>query len=191
MTGQPRVINEPDVQQAMQTPPSTAGKAGKFAEQALEFMAPSGIIGKTGKAIEATTAGMRAAKALNLAGRVGLEAASAAGVTGLQTGGDPEAMRQAALTAGVTTGALGAATEGLTKLAPALKESALAQYKRVLQPTKEGTKFLSKTKSCRTSNDCGRCVTEDSKARPRLKSRSGARPSTTHMPICLPEAPPT
>jgi hypothetical protein len=139
------VINEPDVQQAMQTPPSTAGKVGKFGEQAAEFLLPSGIIGKGAKAIEAATAGMRAAKALNLGARMGLEAASAAGVTGLQTGGDPEAMRQAALTAGVTTGALGAATEGLTKLAPALKESALAQYGRVLQPTKEGTKFLSKT----------------------------------------------
>jgi len=145
MTGQPRVINEPDVQQAMREPPSLAGKAGKLGEQTLEFFAPSGVIGKGAKAIEAATAGLRAAKALSIAGRAGLEAATAAGITGLQTGGDTEAMKQAAATAGITTGAFGAAAEGVAKFGPALKESALAQYGRVLNPTKQGTKFLAKT----------------------------------------------
>jgi hypothetical protein len=66
-------------------------------------------VNKGAQAIEGATAGLPAAKALNIGGRAALEGASAAGITGLQTGGDPEAMRNAAIAAGGTSAALGAA----------------------------------------------------------------------------------
>src|SRR4030095_5002646 len=62
MTGQPRVINEPDVQQAMREPPSLMGRIGKFGEQVAETVIPG----------MGLTKGLRGASLLT---RIGAEAA--------------------------------------------------------------------------------------------------------------------
>lgn len=143
-TGMERILDKPEVRE-LYVPTGGTQEAGYGAEKIAEFLAPAGAVGKAAKVVEGATAGMRGAQALNLAGRAALEGTAAGGIAGLQTGGDPEAMRQAALTgAGVTAG-LGAAGMAAKPVADLLKRSALTQYGRVLNPTKQATKYLSQT----------------------------------------------
>ncbi len=139
MAGAPELPpNSPEVESWVTPPDSAAGRAGKFLEQAGEFMLPGGAVRRGAKAIQGITQGMRGAGALNVAGRAALEGASAAGVRGIQTGGDPEEMEQAGLTAGGISGAMGAATAGI----PALRESAKKGYARALGATRDENKLI-------------------------------------------------
>lgn len=105
-TAVPAIPPAPEFLEKWATPPPTlAGKAGKFVEQMGEFFIPAGAIGKGAKAIEAATTGMRGAKALQLAGRAGMEAAGAGAVGAVQSGSPSGAVAPAAA-AGVTTAAL-------------------------------------------------------------------------------------
>lgn len=135
--GMERIINNPDVKQAMHTPDSFAGAAGHMIEQGAEFIAPVGMATK-------------AVKGAPLAARLATEAATAAGVTGVQTGGDVAAMAQTAATVGAL-GAIGAGARagyrGLLKggtkealTADLLRKSGQAEYARVLNPTTRGNK---------------------------------------------------
>jgi hypothetical protein len=135
--GMQRIIDNPDVKQAMRTPDSTAGAAGHMIEQGAEFIAPVGIATK-------------AVKGAPLAARLATEAAAAAGVTGVQTGGDVSAMAHTAATVGVL-GSLGAGVRagyrGLLKggskealTADMLRKSGAEEYARVLNPTTKGNK---------------------------------------------------
>lgn len=142
-TGMDRVIDHPDVQ-AVTTPTNTAQRIGSGIEQAVEYVIPAGAVTRAAKGVQALTAGVRGAKALNIGARAGLEAASAAGVAAVQTGGDTGAMRDAALTGGALSAGAGVVAAGLKPLANALRKSAVAQYGRALNPTKEATKFLAK-----------------------------------------------
>jgi len=130
--GMERVIGNPDVQQAMRAPDSFAGKAGRFGEQAAEMAIPAGAVGRGIKA-----AGL--GRAVGVAGDV----AVTTGVTGLQTGGDPTAMK----TAAVVSGGIGSLAAGLGAKSPAvaktLKESAEKQYGQVINATKQGNKWIS------------------------------------------------
>lgn len=86
--GLERVIDTPEAQAAMRAPASQAGRIGQFAEQAAEFIVPGAMVG-------------RAVRTAPLVARMAAEGATAAGVAGVQSGGD------AGMMAG--TGALGAA----------------------------------------------------------------------------------
>jgi hypothetical protein len=111
--------------QAATQPPDRSGlgwpgQAGKTAEQVGEFMIPGGAISRGAKAIEGATAGMRAAPILNTVGRAALEGASAAGVTGVQTGGNTGEIAKAGLTAGAVSGAIPAVGSLARKVGPAI-----------------------------------------------------------------------
>lgn len=128
-TGQERIINNPEVQRRMSAPESLAGKAGKFGEQAAEFILPIGLASKIAKAAQ-----------LGLAGKVALEAATSGAVTGMQTGGDPLATG-----IGIAAGATGPILKASNIISPAvIEESAAKQYGRVLNATTKGNKWLSK-----------------------------------------------
>lgn len=113
-------------------PPTMAGQVGQFAEQGAEFLVPGAAAGGYLKAV--TNPYVRAGLG------AGLEALGAGTVAGVQTGGDPEAMRNAALAGGAISGA----ASGVKQLAPWLKESAITQYGRALNPTKERMKAYAK-----------------------------------------------
>ena len=115
-----------------QGPQSVMGQIGKFAEQGAEYLIPSGLAARGAAALT------NAPRAVQILGRAGMEAAGAGGVAALQSGGDPEAMRNAALLGGV----VGGATAALPMVAPRLAEAAVTQYNRVLNPTKEKTKAI-------------------------------------------------
>lgn len=133
-TGMQRVINNPDVQQAVTPPDSLAGKAGRFVEQGAEFIAPMGMVGK-------------AVKAAPLAGRLGAEALAAGGTAAVQSGGDPRAIAGAALTQGALGGvgaaipAVGrAAVQRVINMAPRpLSEGAVNLASEVGVPLSRGT----------------------------------------------------
>ena len=120
-------------------PDSTAGRAGKAIEQVGEFFIPSGLVSRGVKAIEGATTGMRGAKAIGALGKGALEAGSAAGVTGLQTGGNAGEVKKAALIGGAF-GAFGKALEGA---APAVERSAEKGMNQALGATKETMKNAS------------------------------------------------
>lgn len=134
--GMERIIDRPDVKAAMTAPDSAAGKAGSIIEQGAEFMLPGGLVSRGAKLLQGS------GKIAQVAGRAGLEGLAAAGVAGVQTGGDTDAMRSAALTAGGATAAIGGLSAAAPKIAETLKSSALTQYGRVLNPTKEKTKAM-------------------------------------------------
>jgi hypothetical protein len=132
MTGQERIINKPEVKQAITAPDSLAGKAGKFAEQGAEFAVPMGIVAKAGKAAK-----------LGWAAKAALEGATSGAVTAAQTGGDPTSTA-----IGITLGAAGPlVSEYAPQIAKAWgisEEAAAKQYARVLNATTKGNKWLSK-----------------------------------------------
>lgn len=127
--GLDRVIDRPEVQQAITAPATPAGQIGRFGEQAAEYALPGGVASK-------------ATKGLGLIPRVLAQGATAAGVAGAQTGGDPAAM--------ATAGGLGAGGEALAAAVESpqttqfLREAAEKQYAKVLNATKQGNKWLSK-----------------------------------------------
>src|SRR5215831_2499340 len=126
--GLDRVIQRPEVQQAMTAPPSMAGTVGKFGEQAAEYLVPGSIAAKI-------------TKGATLLPRAAAQAAAAAGVAGAQTGGDPTSMAVA--------GGLGAGGEAVASAVQSptvqnyLREAAEKQYAKVINATKEGNKWLS------------------------------------------------
>jgi len=81
--GMSRVIDTPEVQAGITPPQTAAGKTGFYGEQAAEFLAPMGAIGKATKAERMIT-------------RMAAEAAGSGGVAALQSGGDPRQMATAA-----------------------------------------------------------------------------------------------
>jgi hypothetical protein len=116
------------------TPQTTRQKVGYTGEQIAEFFVPGGAVGKGKKLLDASLK----SKAAILAGKAALEGASAAGVTAVQTKGDPNAV--------ATSAALGAggqvAGEALSPLVKPLKSWAKSQYAKVLAPTKEANKYV-------------------------------------------------
>jgi hypothetical protein len=103
-------------------PQGTAEKIGYGTEQAGEFLIPGGAVGKVGKAadlaVEGLNLGSKATKALQLAGKVGLGAGEAAGITALQ-GGDNTEVKNAAIFGGLFP----IATKALGLLGSAAKET--------------------------------------------------------------------
>jgi hypothetical protein len=131
-TGQLLGYDSPYLKELATPPQTLMGQAGKYIEQGAEYLLP-------GMGAAKGTALLRnAPQAVRILGRAGLEAAGAGVVAALQSGGDPEAVRNAALLGG----GVSAATGALPLVAPALKESALTQYARVLNPTKEKAKII-------------------------------------------------
>lgn len=113
------------------TPPATmTGTAGNFLGQGAQFLVPS-----TGAA---RAAGLLANPVARGVARAGLEALGAGSLAGVQSGGDLEAARNAA----ITGGAIGGVTAAAPLAAPWLSEQAVRQYSRVLNPTKEKTKAI-------------------------------------------------
>lgn len=132
MTGQERIIDTPEVQAAITAPQTPMGQAGKFIEQSAEYLIPGAGAARGAALLR------NAPRAAQILGRAGLEAAGAAGTAALQSGGDPETIRNAAISGGVVGGATAAAPMAV----PLLREAAVRQYSRVLNPTKEKTKAI-------------------------------------------------
>ncbi len=103
-------------------PDSLAAKAGKFAEQGAEFIAPVGMAAK-------------AAKGAPLLARMGAEALASGATAGVQSGGDTGAMAGGAM-AGAAGPAIGAALGAAT---PAIANSKIPQklYQSALKPGKK------------------------------------------------------
>jgi hypothetical protein len=141
MSGTPRTLEDPQVQ-SMITPTTPAQHVGFGAEKVGEFMLPGGMVNRGAQAVAGATAGMRGANLMNLAARSGLEGASGAGVAGLQTGFDPEAMKEAGYMGAGASALTGAAGEALPWVAGKLKESAVTQYGRAVSPSKEKAKLI-------------------------------------------------
>lgn len=139
--GLERRIQRPEVQAGI-TPTNTAQKVGMGVEQAAEFLAPTGIIGKAGKAVDAATAGLKYGPVARVLGKAAVSGATSGLVAGAQTGGDPTAMKDAAIAGAGTTGALSAVGEAAAPLASGLKESAQKGYARALGPTTQENKLL-------------------------------------------------
>lgn len=121
-TGTPRIINDPEVQQAMTPPASLSGKIGKTAEQLGEYLLPAG-----GWEEGAARLG---ASVLPRAGRLAAKFATQGAETGLISAaqsGNPKS-----LATGGAVGALtGAAGEGIKAVAPTMAEVALGIPNRV------------------------------------------------------------
>jgi hypothetical protein len=98
----------------------TAESIGKAAENIAEFFLPAGLIGKAGKAIEAGASalklGSKATTAIKLAGKVGLGASEAGGITALQGGNKKEIKTAAVLGGGFTV--VGKAIESVLNKLP-------------------------------------------------------------------------
>lgn len=114
-TGYERVIDKPEVKQAMKAPESFMGGAGKFLEQTAELAVPLTKISKA-------TAGMSLLK------RALAEGAGSAGVAAVQSGGDPAHVGIA--------GTLGAAAPAVSAVAkPAVAGLSERLYQSALKPT--------------------------------------------------------
>lgn len=135
--GVDKILPEPDASwnDAATTPPGFLGHAGRFIEQAGEFMVP---LGEVAKAIEGTELAVKAAKAGSAlstriaasAAKTAAEAATSGGVAAVQTGGDPKAIAETAL----TTGALGAAGSAIPAGAKALIRAVVPRLEASGQP---------------------------------------------------------
>ena len=86
-------MSDPEIRPLTQPPPSLSGKIGHYVEQAAEFLTPGGAVSKGAKAIEAASAGSKFAPAINSFGRALLESGAAGAVSGVQSGGDPNAIK--------------------------------------------------------------------------------------------------
>lgn len=140
-TGMERVIERPEVR-AITQPSGTAQKVGYGIEQAGEFLLPGGAVTRLSQIGKAATAGMRGARALNIGTRAALEGIGAAGVAGVQSGGDLASIRNAALTGGALSAGTGVLAAGVKPVGRALQRSAVKQYERVLNPTTKGLKHI-------------------------------------------------
>lgn len=141
MAGTPRTIEDPEVQGWI-NPQNVPQQVGFGAEKILEFMAPSGLVGRGATTLSRMTQGVPYAAALNLGARAGMEGLSAGTVAGLQTGGDPEEMKKAAETAALISGGIGAFGMAAPRIANWARESAERQYGQAINPTKEKAKLI-------------------------------------------------
>lgn len=98
--GMDRIINQPDVQQAMSTPDSLAGRAGHFLEQAAEYAVPAGIA-------------TRATKGAGLVARMAGQGAASGATALVQSGGNPVAAGTA-MVLGSAGPAIGPAAQAVT-----------------------------------------------------------------------------
>lgn len=80
-------------------PPSTSFSVGRGAETVGEFVAPGGLVSKGAKAASAL------GKTAEIGARVLGDTAAAAGVTGVESGGDLAQMGESAIITGLTSGA--------------------------------------------------------------------------------------
>lgn len=85
--------------------PSLAFRGGRTAEQIGEFFIPGGATAKLGKAAETAVGVGKLGTLARIGATAAGEAAMAGGITSIQTGGDWEAAENAALTAGIASGA--------------------------------------------------------------------------------------
>jgi hypothetical protein len=109
--GMDRVLDTPEVQAGITPPDSLAGKLGFLAEQGAEFASP----------------GMRAARAVAKAPRLvrmGVDAAVATGVAGVQSGGDTEQMQTAGALGAVLPPVVGGLVRGARALVGATQRAA-------------------------------------------------------------------
>ena len=136
------LAERPEIKPLMQPPPGTAGQVGYGIEQAAEYLLPAGGITRLSQLGQAATAGLRGARALNIATRAGLEGLGAATVAGIQSGGDPIAMRNAALTGGALSAGTGILAAGVQPAAAMLAKSATKQYSRALDPGTKAARYL-------------------------------------------------
>jgi hypothetical protein len=118
-TGQPQI--DPDYANSLETPTRTSQSLGKFGEQTAEFIAPSNALGKT-----LTGAPL----AIRMLGQAGV----GAGVSALQSGGNPTAT---AVGAGLGAGgeALGSAASKLMQLSKAPKAPTLQNWRDAFAAT--------------------------------------------------------
>lgn len=143
----PMLAKGPEVTLPFSTKPSnTAQSIGKGAEQIGEFFTPTGLVSKGVKAVEGVAKAAKltplAQKFASLAGRAGLEAGSAGAVTALQTGGDTQAIENAAGFAAAIP-AVGAAVK---PMADVLKKTASQKLPRrmieqIIRPPKKQLAF--------------------------------------------------
>lgn len=113
--GMERVIERPEVQQAMTPPSSVGGNIGFYGEQAAEFGVPLARIAKV-------------TKGLPILQRMAGEAAASAGVAGIQSGGDTTSMGVSAALGGalpVVTKGMGAAAAAANRAAAGAKEGGI------------------------------------------------------------------
>lgn len=135
--GVDKVLPEPPQsfrQTATAVPNSTMGHIGAGAEQVGEFLAPAGIIGKGAKAVEAATAGIKGGKLIGAGARALMEGTGAGAVRGLQTGGDADAMRNAALMGGGASAAFSGAGAIGSRLLKDPQSVAARLYQSALKP---------------------------------------------------------
>ncbi len=100
----------PEIPEGYAKPPEGfMGAVGHYGEQAAEFLAPVGLIGKAGKAIDGATAAVRGGRVLAGAGKAALEGLSTGAITTAQTGSPTE---------GAKAGATGAAVSGVLQTLP-------------------------------------------------------------------------
>lgn len=109
-----RAIGEVELPAAVVTPQNTAQSVGKFVGDTAQFFTPTGVVGKGAKAAEI---------------------AKAAGLTALQTGGDPLTTGASAALTAVIPGA-----RTVQRAASALDESARKSVQRALGAQKENLK---------------------------------------------------
>lgn len=140
-----RILSNPIVQQDT-TPSNPMQSVGFGGEQALEYMAPMGLAGKAEKAVELGSQVLgRVAPLARILGKSIVQGGTAGAVAGAQTGGDPKAIRNAALTAGATSAALQGGTEAWNAAKPFVSEQtnpaerqALDWYKQQGMPLSTG-----------------------------------------------------
>ena len=112
----------------------TAETLGKIAENTAEFFIPGGAVGKAGKVADAGieglnlvdklgTAGKVAATALKLGTKAALGATEAAGITALQTHGDAQQTKNAALIGGIFPTVETLISAAANKIAPRMVNS--------------------------------------------------------------------
>ena len=116
--GMGEIPDVPAVLREAGTTPTDASlpfKLGRGGEQVGEFFVPAGEVGKLG---EAANFGGKLGNAAEFATRVAGEAAQAGLHTGVQTHGDADAMKQAALTAGVFSAPFSGVSAALKSVKP-------------------------------------------------------------------------
>lgn len=103
VAGMPRIIDKPEVKQAMHAPETFSGAVGRTAEQAAEFAAP---LSKVSKGMKGTS----------LIARMAADAAASGGVSAVQSGGDPVATGTG-IVLGAAAPAVAAGARGLAGVA--------------------------------------------------------------------------
>jgi hypothetical protein len=148
ITGKPkekRILSNPIVQKDI-TPDNPMQSIGFGGEQALEYMAPMGLAGRAEKVIDAGSQVLgKGAPLARILGKSIVQGGTAGTVAAAQTGGDPTAVRNAALTSGATSAVLQGGTEAWNAAKPFVSEQtnpverqALDWYKQQGMPLSTG-----------------------------------------------------